>query len=639
MTDPKGNTTSYTYDGLNRLTQKVEPAGSATQYVYNQVGNRTDLMDARGNTINYAYDGNNRLITISYPDTTTVTFTYDENGNRTEMVDGLGTSTYSYDRLNRLTSYTDPFGKIVAYGYDANGNRTTLTYPDGKMVTYTYDALNRMTRVTDWVPNSTSYTYDMAGNLTGIVNLNNTRTSYTYDGTSRLVGLSNTKSDQTVISSYSYTLDSIGNQLEVSQEEPLQPVLTPKNIILTYDNENRLSSVGGVTFTYDSNGNMTGKGIETFVYDHDNRLLESNIGGVSSQYGYDGVGNRLVRTHGGTTKKYVLDINRKLPNVLVEADNIGTITVYYVYGLGLIAKILPDGTTYTYHYDSRGSTIALTGAAQTITDAYAYDSFGKVATSSGSTLNPFRYVGKYGVMEEGNGLNYVRARYYTPEIGRFVTKDLLTGDDKDGQSLNRYVYALNNPVIFIDANGRLVWVPILAAAGAIIGTAVSSGAYIAETLVLHQEEFDWRKLVGTAVGGALGGAITGGCASVGPLGAIACGSVSGLAGAVAEKATTDFLILATGGSIEFTNEDLYNIGLSTALGGVFGGVANAVLPGVSGTFPKYLKPAISGAHGQEIIEKQVVKKSIQIWFDKDRNIPYIPENAEAQSYKVRTFWK
>jgi len=59
-------------------------------------------------------------------------------------------------------------------------------------------------------------------------------------------------------------------------------------------------------------------------------------------------------------------------------------------------------------------------------------------------------------MDEGNGLQYIRARYYDPEAGRFISKDPRAGSDGDGQSLNRYVYALNNPVILVDINGENV---------------------------------------------------------------------------------------------------------------------------------------------------------------------------------------
>ena len=453
MKDSNENTTTYTYDALNRLTQKVEPLGNAYQYAYDAVGNMTSMTDANGNSIIYTYDANNRLIEIKYPDDSKVTFTYDANGNKIQMVDSLGTTSYAYDALNRMVSYTDPFGKTVAYGYDANGNRTLLTYPDGKIVSYAYDALNRLATVSDWLTRETIYTYDAAGNLIGALNPNNTKVSYTYDDTGRLTELSNTKSDFSVISSYVYTLDAIGNHTSVAQNEPLAPILASQNIAYTYDAENRLTSAGDTTYTYDANGNLTGNGSDTFTYDYEDRLVQSNIGGADTQYGYDGLGNRLEKRVDSTTTRYVLDINASLSNVLAETDNAGTIMAYYVYGLGLISKILPDGTTYNYHYDSRGSTVALTDVLQNTTDTYTYDSFGNVANSSGSTQNPFKHVGRYGVMNEENGLNYIRARYYSPEVGRFITKDPQTGNDRDGKSLNRYVYALNNPVVLIDISG------------------------------------------------------------------------------------------------------------------------------------------------------------------------------------------
>jgi RHS repeat-associated protein len=88
-----------------------------------------------------------------------------------------------------------------------------------------------------------------------------------------------------------------------------------------------------------------------------------------------------------------------------------------------------------------------------VTDAYAYDPFGKPANSSGTTPNSFKYVGRYGVMDEGNNLFYIRARYYESNLGRFVSKDPMMGKDGDVQSLNRYAYALNSPIRLIDISG------------------------------------------------------------------------------------------------------------------------------------------------------------------------------------------
>jgi RHS repeat-associated protein len=76
-----------------------------------------------------------------------------------------------------------------------------------------------------------------------------------------------------------------------------------------------------------------------------------------------------------------------------------------------------------------------------------------VANQEGNTTNSFRYLGRYGILDEGNGLCYARARHFSPTLGRFLTKDPLTGKEGDGQSLNRYAYALNNPIRLLDISG------------------------------------------------------------------------------------------------------------------------------------------------------------------------------------------
>jgi RHS repeat-associated protein len=453
MTDPNGHTTMYSYDALNRLITMVEPLGNTTAYQYDAVGSLARKTDPNGHAIQYAYDELNRLTTVTYPDGSSVTFTYDANGNRTQMVDSVGTTTYTYDELNRMTQYADPFGKTVGYGYDFVSNRTTLTYPGANVVTYAYDAANRMTGVTDWLNQATSYSYDAASRLVLTTNPNGTTAAYAYDAASRLIALTNAKSDASVISSYAYTLDQIGNQLQVDQTEPLPPVFASRQTPYSYDTENHMTSVGGTTATFDNNGNMTARGSDSFVYDFENRLTQSTIGGATSQYRYDGRGNRLAKTVAGTTTRYVLDVNRQLTNVLAETDSVGAVVARYVYGLGLVARILPDGGELIYHYDSRGSVIGLTNAAGNVTDAYSYDPFGVPLAHAGATANPFTYVGRHGVMDDGNGLAYIRARYYTAESGRFLTKDPQAGNEREGQSLHRYVYAVNNPVRLIDISG------------------------------------------------------------------------------------------------------------------------------------------------------------------------------------------
>jgi RHS repeat-associated protein len=452
MTEPNGRITIYAYDALNRLTQKQEPVGTY-QYRYDGAGNRIGLTDAKGQSITNVFDANRRLTAVKYADGSQVAFAYDPIGNRIRMTDAQGTTTYAYDALNRMTNCTDSAGKTVAYTYDANGNRVAMTYPGNRVVSYTFDALNRMETVADWLGGVTTNTYDAAGNLVQVRNPNGTTTRYGFDDAGRLTSLTNARPDASVISSYALDLDGVGNHLQSVQVDPIEPLISTQTVSYAYDTDNRLTNAAGTVFTYDANGNMTAKGADTFAYDYENRLTNAVVGGIAHQYQYDGVGNRLRATRGGVTTRYVLDVNGTLAHVLAEADAAGTITAYYVYGRGLVSRITAGGSASHYHYDLRGSTVAMTDSGGNVTDKYAYDPFGTVVNTTGTLANPFKYVGRYGVMDEGTGLAYIRARYYSPSLGRFVTKDPVTGKDGDSQSLNRYIYALNNPVRLVDVSG------------------------------------------------------------------------------------------------------------------------------------------------------------------------------------------
>jgi RHS repeat-associated protein len=391
------------------------------------------------------------LITVTYPDNSTVQFTRDANGNVTRMVDSLGTSNYVYDELNRLTSYTDPFGKAIGYQYDEIGNVTKLTYPDGKQVTYAFDANNRMSSFTDWAGKTTTFGYDSTNLLTSVTYPNGIVSSFTYDKAGRLIG----KSDSG-ISSYTFTLDKNGNRTGATISQPLGS--RPQNIsqASAYDAANRIQNAGTATFGFDNNGNMISKtegGATTnYGYDFENRLV--SVSG-SSTYLYNGQGVRLQKTEGGITTRFVVDSNHDLSELLCETDANGTITSYYVYGLGLAYKVTTTGTHYYYSFDPLGSTIAMTDDAKNVVNSYAYDPFGKVTNAFEGTQNPFQFAGRFGVMLEQNGLYFMRARFYLPQLGRFTSMDPGAVEARFPHTLNRFRYAANNPLLFIDPKGLL----------------------------------------------------------------------------------------------------------------------------------------------------------------------------------------
>ncbi|GAC44514.1 Rhs family protein, partial [Paenibacillus popilliae ATCC 14706] len=121
-----------------------------------------------------------------------------------------------------------------------------------------------------------------------------------------------------------------------------------------------------------------------------------------------------------------------LSQLLMEVDEEGNPRAYYVYGLGLIGREDASGRYVHYHYDRRGSTVRLTDEAGNVTDRYRYGAYGELLEHEGSTEQPFRYNGRDGVMTDPNGLYYMRARYYNPEIKRFVNRDIVAGNLAEG---------------------------------------------------------------------------------------------------------------------------------------------------------------------------------------------------------------
>jgi RHS repeat-associated protein len=274
--------------------------------------------------------------------------------------------------------------------------------PPNGPVAYGYDPVNRLTSA-NYGAASLAYQHDPADRLTQVTQSSrwgSVVSSLAYDAASELVSLTRTQGSQ-VVQKLQYSYDGNGNR----------------------------------TQTVDQTGAAT-----SFSYDQANRLVDY---AGKAQYTYNGYGLRMSKTVGGVAEPFTWDMSGRLPQLIQDG------TTRYVTGLdGLpLEQINSDGTVRYYHQDTLGSTRALTNGQGQIDSVYAYDPYGKVAVFTGSnTANPFQFAGQYTDVE--SGLQYLRARYYEPATGQFMTRDPLLAATRQA-----YVYAQHDPVNRVDRNG------------------------------------------------------------------------------------------------------------------------------------------------------------------------------------------
>ena len=213
----------------------------------------------------------------------------------------------------------------------------------------------------------------------------------------------------------------------------------------TYDRADRILTSGALNLAVNANGNTTAKGADTFTYDQANQLKSASVAGATETYVYDGDGTRFSRQIGaGTPIRYISDVNGSMPITIDDG------THKYVYGLGL-AYAVSGSTIEVYHTDRLGSVRAITDATGAVTASYRTDEWGVPTSSTGSSTQLFRYTGE---PQDATGLNYLRARYYDPSVGRFLTRDSVGASFTRVGGLNRYAYGDNDPTTRTDPTGH-----------------------------------------------------------------------------------------------------------------------------------------------------------------------------------------
>jgi RHS repeat-associated protein len=251
---------------------------------------------------------------------------------------------------------------------------------------------------------------------------------YSYDPLYRLTG-----ADYDDGTFFHYTYDAVGNRIT-------QATLAGTNNYV-YDIANRLIEVDGVSYTWDANGNLLSDGMRAYSYNHANRLLGVSQGVDTYAFGYNGIGDRLQQVVNGAPTSYTLDLNTGLTQVLADGTNA------YLYGLGRIGEAQPDG--WQYHLpDALGSSRQIIDSADIVNLSKSYDPFGSVLATAGDDTSSYGFIGEW---KDKSEFIYLRSRYYSPNIGRFISIDPSYLED------NLYSYAENNPISFIDPTGLDAW--------------------------------------------------------------------------------------------------------------------------------------------------------------------------------------
>jgi RHS repeat-associated protein len=489
------------------MTITETPLGHAVTKTWNDRNLIGTVEKASGQTTTYVYDHLRRVYTQTDP-VGTITFGYDNNGNPETVTEGSNVLTRTWDALNRPQSYTNARGQAIGYQYYDNGLLWKLTYPGNRVVTYSYYPTNRLKTVVDWAGRTTTYVWDNAGRLTGITRPNGVNRVNQFDNANRLERIYERDSAERLLVYFKYGFDDDGRITSRYRLPKPQAFTLPVNGAI-YDADNRLAIWDGQSLVHDNDGNTTSGplgavGLVNYNYDARNRL--TSVGAVAAgftNYGYDAENNRVsVTTSAGTTRYLIDPHGDALPRVLVREKPDASKTTY-VYGIGLLYEVNDaTGEATYYHFDNIGNTAALTGPTGTLTDRVEYSPYGQVTYRTGTTDTPFLYVGQLGVQQEANGLIYMRARYYSPQLMRFMNADPIGF----AGGLNHYAYAGGNPVTNIDPSG-------LAEIGlGVQGTAAIVGGMTAGAGVYASTSAPWLDRVGiyVSVGGVVGVDIGGG---------------------------------------------------------------------------------------------------------------------------------
>ena len=632
-TDEAGTAVTFTYNSLGKpLTTTV--AGDVTNITYDDRGFRQSLQDVNmPNPIQYVYDAYGQLVSQTNQHGQNTTYQYDVAGQITQQTapertltyqyvsngNGIGqiqtilqnnniVRSYAYTPLGQMASITEKIDNVdytSSYIYNTNGLLQQRQSPSGMNVTYQYNygMLTAMRNAENnallWQAN----TINALGQITQSTLGNGLQRVTGYD-TYHLPNQIELKDGSTVVDVVGYGFNPTTGNLTSRND-----ISNSRNELFGYDALNRLDSLrlnNGVfnRMTYHPNGNINTKyNVGTYQYANNSHA----VSGISNPVpGYNHPAFTLTNTSyhrpssltlaGNPAKKMDFEYNadNQRNKTLYYENNVLEKTMYYVGNYekemieggsineydyiyspeGLAAIAVKTGgvrTIYYTHLDHLGSLRVVTTAAKTIQTRYHYDAWGSRTLVAGASITNRGFTGHEHLPEFG--LINMNARLYDPVIGRFFSLDPFVVDNTYSQDFNRYTYARNNPLIYIDPDGE--WVHIVI--GAVIGGVINLGVKAIQGKIHSFGDGLMAFGIGAAAGAL--GAATGGLVSA------AAGGSGGLLAGMAGGATgTAFSspILSAGNSAYFGDPMMtgkqYVMGITTSgvIGGLIGGLVDVV---------------------------------------------------------------
>ncbi len=492
MVDGVG-TTVWAYDAMNRLRSETGPFSGAVSATYDSLGRMTNLSFA-GRTWAYRYDALGRITNVLAPEGTYRLGYLDQSARKTSVSYPNGIlADMAYDSWKRLTNLShsvDSVNKLgIRYSYDAGDRRTGEEwYTDAPAYpflsqSHSYDAAHRLLDTTGSVP--AGYRYDGAGNLVrfmelglGVTNFYASPNLLTYSGCTQaqitVSGVVNYNAGTVTVNGvvaersgkyYQRTNVTLGGGGYTNLITAVYRGPAFTNLAMVATSITRV--VVGSSFPgYDANGNMTNDANFVYRYDVLNRLTNvlRRTNGVSVLANrFDGLGRRVEATRNGTNvERYVYVPGTFLVLAVLDATNGVKETFTHgpdlsgtLGGAGGIGGILSQtvGNNVVYlHPDAAGNVVLATGAAGAVVGTNRYTPYGSLVSRLGAYNGRFMFSSKE--WEPTVGLYYYGYRFYSPTLGRWLSRDPL-GEFADPLH-NLYRFVGNNPLNAVDPDGRLV---------------------------------------------------------------------------------------------------------------------------------------------------------------------------------------